>query len=111
MKIEEFIELLERWRIEKLPKLIYISERFDCDDFAACFQAFIAENSKKNACGRAMGDLCFRDVCGGHAWNFVIVEYHGDVVITCVEPQLGECVPCYGISSDGFMYKMKWIIG
>jgi len=108
---DEFARILKKWKEEKLPKLIYVSERFDCDDFAACFQAFIVEESRKNACGRAFGSLCIEKTCGGHAWNFVLVETKKGVEFICIEPQLGELVPCTGESFDKFRYNLQWIIG
>jgi len=85
---EEIRKYLKEWVEKELPKLVYTSERFDCDDFAGYFKYWLIRKSGKNGVGRAIGKVYYdSEFLGYHAWNFVVLE---DGVVAYIEPQTGD---------------------
>ena len=108
--VDELNAYLQVWKNNVLPKLAYTPEAFDCDDFGAYFKAWLTKESGKNCVGEAIGELEDKDGNrGGHEWNIVLVKlYDGSVTTLFVEPQIGEAFK--KITSDGFVYHLKWVI-
>lgn len=77
---EETWDLYLQW--SRIDRLKYITEMFDCDDFALCMKAEIARRFRLNSC------IFVIDYSGGHAYNMLgTVKDDGGVWFTIIEPQ------------------------
>jgi len=110
VRYEELEEFNEYWVSEYLSKLDYLSERFDCDDFAMLYKALAVMITKKNGFIFVVGKLYGSDgkFLGYHAWVLVITDRGWYFV----EPQTGDIFPagCKAESHDGFMYEVLWVV-
>jgi len=99
--LDEYAKWLDENQIE------YISEYFDCDDYALTFKSFVTAKMKVNAVGIALGMLKKDNVVlGGHAWNICLLDT-GELVF--VEPQTRE-IMIGNESPDGFVYELQAVI-
>jgi len=116
ISLGELEEALEAWKREVLDHLQYVSEVFDCDDFAVYFkswlQKYIRERYDKliNGVGIALG-MVYKDyqLLGGHAWNIVVIEEPGIKSIAFIEPQTAEIITG-SKTEDGFEYMLQAVI-
>jgi len=108
---EELEEFNKFWIEEYLNKILYISDRFDCDDFAMLYKALAVMMTGKNAIFFMVGKLYDDEgnYLGLHAW-VVAITTEG---LKFVEPQTGDIFDagCKVRSSDGFIYEPLWVVG
>lgn len=100
-------EIVKEWR-KILENLHYVSEVFDCDDYASYFKAWATANYNVNAFAICLGEVRFLDVKGYHAWNGVLVNDNGKVKVIYFEPQLGEFFEKE--TTDKWEYKLWMVI-
>lgn len=80
--------------VDRIP---YVSDRFDCDNFAVNFAAVVADKFDINGVGIVV------DGSGGHAYNSVLIADNDRLSIGIVEPQND----LYVLKAQG-MYKARY---
>ena len=108
--LREVREFVDWWVENVLPRVKYMPDIFDCDDFASLFRALMVQHTGKNAVFFVAGALYYGDeFLGLHAW-VAVVTTNGAFFI---EPQTGDIFParCHAESHDGFYYDAMFFIG
>jgi len=109
--IEKFKDILELWH-KWLSLIHYITDVFDCDDYAFLFKEFMALCGY-NSAGVLIGeitDLNTNQFLGYHAWNVILfINQQGVYKVMEFEPQLDDFVMNH-VSYDKFGYRGEWII-
>ena len=95
--IEEMKDIiLHDW----VDKKKYLSEKFDCDDFALVFKAHLAERFNINAVGLArsvkINDLKTGKPKGFHRANIFFADDNGVIKLYFLEPQTDKVVQIWG---------------
>lgn len=90
---DEMDNLLYAWRTNVLPRLHYVVDKWDCDDFSEYFASLIKLWSKTNCCGMAIGVVETSKGEFGHAWNICLVQHGNTYNLAWIEPQLGIFIP------------------
>ena len=85
---------LDEWkkiiRQDLIDRLKWILDKFDCDNFATIFTAFMSVFYGLNSAGLALGavlDKNTKKVIGYHAYNVIVAEDSGEVKLFIYEPQ------------------------
>jgi len=112
--LKEVREFTDWWVENVLPRVKYMPDIFDCDDFASLFRALMVQHTGKNAVFFTAGELYMKkdnteEFLGLHAW-ITVVTTNGTFFI---EPQTGDIFPagCHAESHDGFCYDALFFIG
>jgi len=75
--------------------MTYVSDIFDCDNFAHVFKDVMDIFFGYSAIGVAYGKLYYQDnFVGYHAFNVVLVDDKGELKFLVYEPQTGNYSPC-----------------
>jgi len=80
-------------RQDLIDRLKWILDKFDCDNFATIFTAFMSVFYGLNSAGLALGavlDKNTKKVIGYHAYNVIVAEDSGEVKLFVYEPQSDE---------------------
>ena len=84
-----------------VDKKKYISERYDCDDFAFTFKGNVAQKLDING----VGFVC--DYSGRHAYNCILVNVGNELKFYVIEPQNDKFVVKGDIRSSSESYRME----
>jgi len=102
----ELDNLLAVWKRSVLPSLKYISDLFDCDDYAEYMAVWLKMKTKTNGAGVALGSVEKGWASYGHAWVVAVVKDGSKIAIEFIEPQTGE----YVTKDIGKSYKLEAVI-
>lgn len=111
--IEKWKEIIEiDWTDEKE----YVSDRYDCDNFAGAFSARAAEVYGLNSAGEAWGSMKYNEtnLTVGHVFTaIVIVDIIGHLSLYILEPQTDKFIKFVKgqpIIISGRSYYINWIL-
>jgi len=104
-------EFLDYWKREWLSQLEYVSERFDCDDFALLFKMLFIWRTGGNAMLAVAVDVWEGErLLGRHLCNCVYLEDEQKVVF--IEPQTAEIlceVDGKIMTCEGWVYRLEYV--